>query len=264
LGRQFSRVKTWIAGETLTASDLNAEFDNILNNFDPDGMDDASANATAMQATADPYPGATESLATDLRGEIQRLRYLIKQITGESQWYIDPDNTVAVLAANLIAPSTTEMLFIQNSAPALWTRNAARQDNAMLCYASSGNPGAGGSGNPQSTHTHTGPSHTHTGPSHTHTGPSHYHDILNVGLRDDDNNIAVLRSGVAEGTAFTSDIIVGTPGASSVACHSLRSNSAGTGATGAEGTGDTGAAGTGATGANTAPYYQECISCVKD
>ena len=28
----LSRVKTWIAGETLSASDLNSEFNNILNN----------------------------------------------------------------------------------------------------------------------------------------------------------------------------------------------------------------------------------------
>lgn len=28
----ISRVKTWIAGEVLTAADLNAEFNNILNN----------------------------------------------------------------------------------------------------------------------------------------------------------------------------------------------------------------------------------------
>ncbi len=86
----LSRIKTWISGETLTASDLNAEFDNILNNLDPDNIEDASANATAMQATADPYPGGSESLATNLRGELQRLRYVLKQVTGQSQWYIDP------------------------------------------------------------------------------------------------------------------------------------------------------------------------------
>jgi len=34
-GATFSRVKTWSASETLTASDLNAEFDNILNNLAP-------------------------------------------------------------------------------------------------------------------------------------------------------------------------------------------------------------------------------------
>lgn len=94
-GATFSRVKTWSAGETLTASDLNAEFDNVLNNLDPDGIDDASTNATAMQATADPYPGSSASLATDLRGEIQRLRYQIAQITGETYWYVDPDVNIA-------------------------------------------------------------------------------------------------------------------------------------------------------------------------
>jgi hypothetical protein len=92
----LSRVKTWIA-ETLTASDLNAEFDNILNGMTPDYVEDASANATAMQTTADPYPAAAASLATTLRGELQRLRYVIAQITGETYWYIDPDTTLAAL-----------------------------------------------------------------------------------------------------------------------------------------------------------------------
>lgn len=98
MGANFSRIKNWVA-EVLTYGDLNAEFNNILNNFDPDGIDDASANATAMQATADPYPGdpPAVSLATSLRGEIQRLRYVIKQLTGEAQWYIDPDYNVTQL-----------------------------------------------------------------------------------------------------------------------------------------------------------------------
>ena len=86
----FARVKTWIAAETLTASDLNAEFDNVLNNLDPDGMDDASANSTAMQATADPYPGASESLATDLRGELQRLRYLSSKLRAKHSGTLTP------------------------------------------------------------------------------------------------------------------------------------------------------------------------------
>ena len=44
-GATFSRVKTWIA-EVLTASDLNAEFDNILNNLLPAGVDDECAQST--------------------------------------------------------------------------------------------------------------------------------------------------------------------------------------------------------------------------
>lgn len=90
MGANFSRIKTWIA-EVLTASDLNAEFDNVLNNFDPDGMDDASVNDAAMQATRDPYPGAAISKPTDLTGELQGLRFLTKQQETTSQWYIYPD-----------------------------------------------------------------------------------------------------------------------------------------------------------------------------
>jgi len=97
MGATFSRTKIWI-DEILTSSDLNAEFDGILSNLTPAGVDDESANATAMQATADPYPAAEVSLATSLQGEIQRLRYMIKQITGKTYWYQDPDATLATLA----------------------------------------------------------------------------------------------------------------------------------------------------------------------
>ena len=111
----FSRIKTWIA-EVLTASDLNAEFDNIINNLDPDGIDDASATAGAMQAVADPYPASVESLATNLRGEHQRLRYLIKQITGEAQWYIDPDTDLAThYAATAIHGATGAVVGTTNT-----------------------------------------------------------------------------------------------------------------------------------------------------
>jgi hypothetical protein len=104
----FSRVKTWSTGETLTAAALNAEFDNILDNSDPDGIDDASANATAMQVQTDPYPAAAASLATDLRGEIERLRYQIAAILGETYWYIDPDTSIATLNTNVTSLQTLE------------------------------------------------------------------------------------------------------------------------------------------------------------
>ena len=93
----ISRVKTWIAGEVLTASDLNTEINNIINKFTCSYVDDVSSNAAAMQTTVDPYPGASASLATTLAEEIHRLRYLIAQITGETYWYVDPDTTLAAL-----------------------------------------------------------------------------------------------------------------------------------------------------------------------
>lgn len=51
-------------------------------------------------------------------------------------------------------PDTNVAAFKQNSAPTGWTRDATMQDNAMLCYAASGDPASGGAVNPQSTHQH--------------------------------------------------------------------------------------------------------------
>ncbi len=94
-GSTFSRIKTWIAGQTLTASDLNAEYDNILSNLDPTGIDDESATNAAAQATKDPYAGASLIKAVSLEEELQQIRYILKQITGQSQWYIDADTVSA-------------------------------------------------------------------------------------------------------------------------------------------------------------------------
>ena len=105
-GALFSRLKVW-ATEILTKDDLNAEFDNILNNLMPSKIDDASANETAMQAIADPYPGSSVSLPTSTEGEFQRIRYVLKQITGKAQWYYDPDTTLSNLATTLSNLETT-------------------------------------------------------------------------------------------------------------------------------------------------------------
>ena len=97
----WSRIKTWTAAETLTAAALNAEFNNVLAESDPEGVGGASADAAAMNATTDPYDSDTVSLATDLLGEIKRIRYVIKQITGEAQWYIDPDISLAGITSTV-------------------------------------------------------------------------------------------------------------------------------------------------------------------
>lgn len=96
----FSRLKNFVA-ETLTASDVNAEFDNILDNFEPAQMDDLSANVSAMQATTSPGAVGSESLATTLGGELERLRYMIGAVTGETQWYTSPSQTLSSLAASV-------------------------------------------------------------------------------------------------------------------------------------------------------------------
>lgn len=99
MGALFSRVKTWVSAEDVTYSDLNAEFDNILNNLTAANVDDYSANVSQMQTTADPGEVGTESLATTLAGELTRLRFMIKEITGENQWYESPTSSLTSLAS---------------------------------------------------------------------------------------------------------------------------------------------------------------------
>lgn len=84
----YSRVKTWVSNEILTASDLNAEFDNIINNSDIDSIGGYSANVTEMQTVADPGGVGTESLASTTAEELTRIRYMLKWITGAAQWYV--------------------------------------------------------------------------------------------------------------------------------------------------------------------------------
>ena len=91
----FSRIKVWVSNEVLTASALNAEFNNILNNMQPSGIEDYSADVSTMQPTVDPGGVGTESLATTLAGEVQRLRYAIKRLFGGAQWYSTPTSTLA-------------------------------------------------------------------------------------------------------------------------------------------------------------------------
>lgn len=89
MGATFARSRTFVAGETLTATNLNGVETNILNNFTPAGMDDYSADVTTMRVTTDPYPAGSESLATSFQGEDERLRYMIAQISGRTYWYQD-------------------------------------------------------------------------------------------------------------------------------------------------------------------------------
>ena len=99
MGGNYSRLTTRTNGNTIDGPTDDAEFDNIIDNSTPAGLDDASANVAAMRATTDPYPAAVESLATSTEGEFERLRFILKQLSGEAQWYIDPDASVAELFA---------------------------------------------------------------------------------------------------------------------------------------------------------------------
>lgn len=83
----------------LTNTDLNAEINNILDNLGPAGIDDYSTNAAQMKLQTSPGSLGSESLATSLAGEIERLRYVIQRIIGSdvTYWYQTPGASLSDL-----------------------------------------------------------------------------------------------------------------------------------------------------------------------
>lgn len=84
---------TRATGTTLTAAIYNSDHQNHIDNGVPAQIDDYSASAGQMQSTADPGEVGTESLATSLAGELERLRFAIAELktavgaAGGAKWY---------------------------------------------------------------------------------------------------------------------------------------------------------------------------------
>jgi len=119
MGANFNRVKNWIS-EKFLSDDINAEFNNLFDNLTPAGVDDASETLADMQETTDPGEVGTESLATSTEGELQRLRFMLAEITGKSEWYETPSssieeliNSVGGLPPNRITSGRTRSLTSQ-------------------------------------------------------------------------------------------------------------------------------------------------------
>lgn len=102
----FSRLKTWVSKEKLTASDLNAEFDNIINNLAADKISGASDTVGNMQVTTDPGEVGSESLSSEIRGEIRRLRHMVGEIVNGAQWYTSPVRNLSTSGQYVVATST--------------------------------------------------------------------------------------------------------------------------------------------------------------
>lgn len=135
----FSRIKNWDDGEILFSSDLNPEFDNIINNLDPSGVGDYSATVTQMRSTADPYPGSAESQPTSLAGELERIRYQIlylkkaMQASSATYWYEDPPTQGA-----LTIDSVNKYIGINDTTPNAYISIDNSGDNAPSAIAMHG------------------------------------------------------------------------------------------------------------------------------
>ena len=75
----LSRVKTWTA-EELTYQDLNAEFDNIINNLKAENVDGYSISVAQMQEMTNPGGVGSESLALRISDEIERLNLSLEYL----------------------------------------------------------------------------------------------------------------------------------------------------------------------------------------
>lgn len=198
----------------------------------------------------------------------------------------------------------TIMLFGNSTAPIGWTRKTNWTNNAMLCVASSGTPGSGGSVNPQSSHYHSGVNHTHSMQSHyhslqnhTHPGtyhlhsttghtlsinemPEHDHDLEDThGQRfyvmNDFDNVPTLPAIRGDGPSETNggqwwDHVAKTGGGASHSHGSTAAGGAGnTGGpdqlvSGGPNNNTTTSNGAGNTSTRSAPYYQEVLAATKD
>lgn len=134
--------------------------------------------------------------------------------------------------------SNTVGIFGQNSAPTGWTRKSDWQNNAMLCYAASGDISAGGSVDPQAAHAHAAGSHSHSIFYRMSAGDlyawyptgGYFHDVI----------------GLAEGGAV--------PSGSGVHYATLKATAYEYSTYG----------GSGNTGDSSIPHYQEVIAATKD
>ena len=99
---RFTRLKTWTALENLLYTDLNAEFDNIILNMVPSTIDDYSSTVSAMRVQTNPGSQGSESLATSLAGELERLRFVISRIIGKTYWYDTPSRSLEIGTAEIV------------------------------------------------------------------------------------------------------------------------------------------------------------------
>lgn len=95
-------------GTILTAAIYNADHVSHITNFIPAMMDDYSTTVVEMQTTADPGEVGTENQPTTLAGELERIRFILKEITGKTEWYETPASDIGslVIADDIIANNT--------------------------------------------------------------------------------------------------------------------------------------------------------------
>lgn len=218
MGAQFTiPLITVIPGQLIASVLWNNEFNNINTNFIPAGMDSYSDTDAQMQIQTAPFPGSVTSHASNLGGEIERIRFQIAAILGTTYWYNAPAASIATMQNSLV-PIGGVIDFPSATAPNANYHLADGTAIDRVIYASlftligvAFGPGDGSTsfnlpnytdkmsiaagnlyalaatgGAVSSTpsvsvtdpgHNHTQNSHTHTMGNHTHSTPAHQHQL---------------------------------------------------------------------------------------
>lgn len=164
---------------SLTEAQYNADISGLASAMQPANIDDYTASVAEMQIQTNPGDIGTESLATSLSEELERIRFQLAAITGGTYWYEPPAISLAGVTATFAAG--TEMIFRQSSAPTGWTKETDADFNnaAMRCV--TGSISDPTSVNPSRSNMSTVMDQTAVGnktitttlmPSHTHTVPT--------------------------------------------------------------------------------------------
>lgn len=88
-GATFPKTKTQVTGATILADDINNEVDNILDNGDAAGWGSAIATTAEHNGTSDPYSGSANQIPVSQEKLNQQFAYMIKQISGKSNPWVD-------------------------------------------------------------------------------------------------------------------------------------------------------------------------------
>jgi hypothetical protein len=222
-----------VPGQIIAASLWNNEFENLYINLIPSGIDTYSNTDSQMQTSTDPYPSESTSRPTSLAGEIERLRFILNLIIGQTYWYQHPAISLQTLSTETpVIPVGTVMPFYQAAAPTGWTQVVTANDMAMrvVSGSSGGTTTSGTNGlsagfalahsHTVNSHTHDLGAHTHTMANHTHVGAAHTHTVPHTGWGQTTNNtsgVLVVEIG-SPGQAASQDNTSGstTPGAGGV------------------------------------------------
>src|SRR5882724_139299 len=126
----YTLRKTYVDGDTLSASDYVADHQQHIDNQNPQETGALSDNVTQYQATTDTGDAGSESLASALDGELERLRFVVKDIKAKisgsvvAQWYAKT-YALVVATANIAAGAVTVAKLAANATFLQFLRNTA-------------------------------------------------------------------------------------------------------------------------------------------